>query len=377
VSLLAAGRTVGVTGPNHKAIHNLLDAVERVAADERVTFHGIKKRSTSEETAYEGRFIHSVESNEDAEASSAQLVAGTGWLFAREGMDRSLDYLFVDEAGQLALADVVAVGTAARNLVLLGDPQQLPHVAQNSHADGSGVSALEHLLGGAATIAGDRGIFLANSWRMHPDICRFVSDRSYDGRLASAPGCEHQMVRSAGLSGAGLRFLAVEHRHNGQQSPEEAAAIAAEVERLLGDGTVTACDGTVRPLEAADILVVAPFNMQVRCLRERLPEAIEVGTVDRFQGREAAVVFFSMAASSGDEVPRGLEFLFNRNRFNVAISRARCLSIVVCSPRLLETRCRSVEQMELVNALCRFAEAATHGKSGSIVLRSSPFPPAA
>jgi uncharacterized protein len=375
--LLTAGRTVGVTGPNHKAIHNLLEEVERVAHAEGRAFHGIKKRSTSDETAYDGRFIRSVQTNEQAEGSSAQLVAGTGWLFAREGMDRRLDYLFVDEAGQLALADVVAVGTAARNLVLLGDPQQLPHVAHSSHPDGSGASALAHLLGDAATVSEDRGIFLASSWRMHPNVCQFVSEHSYDGRLASAAGCERQEMQSPGLSGAGLRFLPVEHRHNSQQSAEEAAAIAREVDLLLRGGTVTDCNGAVRPLEAADILVVTPFNMQVRCLREALPDAIEVGTVDRFQGREAAVVFFSMAASSGDEVPRGLEFLFNRNRFNVAISRARCLAIVVCSPRLLETRCRTVEQIELVNALCRFAEGSAGGEDGGRVLPSSPFPPAA
>src|SRR6185436_2979695 len=143
-----------------------------------------------------------------------------------------------------------------------------------------------------------------------------------------------------------------------QQSVEEARVIAAEVSRLLDGGTVTDSRGRTRPLTAEDILVVAPYNMQVRCLREALPDAVDVGTVDRFQGREAAVVFFSMASSSGEDVPRGLEFLFNRNRFNVAISRARCLSVVACSPRLLEARCRSVDQVRLVNALCEFVEQA-------------------
>jgi uncharacterized protein len=163
-------------------------------------------------------------------------------------------------------------------------------------------------------------------------------------------------VSSAGLSGAGLRYIPVAHRHNAQQSPEEAEAIATGIGRLLNGGTVTDCDGRTRPLTPTDILVVAPYNMQVRCLRDALPKEVEVGTVDKFQGREAAVVFFSMASSRGDDVPRGLEFLFNHNRFNVAISRARCLSVVVCSPRLMETGCCSVEQMRLVNALCRFVQ---------------------
>jgi uncharacterized protein len=360
VALLKAGRRIGVTGPSHRAIHNLLEEVERVAADESVNFAGIKKRSTSDETAFDGRFISSVASNDECENFDAQLVSGTPWLFARDGMDQSFDYLFIDESGQTALADAVAVGTSARNIVLLGDPRQLPHVTQNSHPGGAGCSVLEHLLDDAATVAVDRGLFLAQSWRMHPDVCRFVSELSYDGRLVSALGCELQQVKSSGLSGVGLRYLPIEHRHNAQQSPEEAAAIAREVGRLLdGKGTLTDRKGLTRPLVATDILVVAPYNMQVRCLHEVLPPDVEVGTVDKFQGREAAVVFFSMTSSSGDDVPRGLEFLFNQNRFNVAVSRAKCLSVVVCSARLLETHCRTVPQMQLVNAVCRFAEAAS------------------
>jgi superfamily I DNA and/or RNA helicase len=327
-----------------------------VATLRGVQFVGLKKRSESEETVFDGTFISSVVSNEECEGSEAQLIAGTAWLFARAGMDQKLDYLFIDEAGQVSLADAVAVGTSARNIVLLGDPQQLPHVTQNTHPEGSGDSVLEHVLGNEATVSEDRGLFLAESWRMHPDICRFVSEHSYEGRLVSAPGCERQTVSSAGLSGAGLRYIAVNHRHNSQQSPEEAAVIAAEVKRLLEGGTVTDREGKVAALTPADILVVAPYNMQVRCLREVLPASVEVGTVDKFQGRQAPVVFFSMASSSGEDVPRGLEFVFNQNRFNVAISRAKCLSVVVCSPRLLETRCRSVEQMRLVNAVCRFAD---------------------
>jgi uncharacterized protein len=359
VALIAMGKRIGVTAISHKAIHNLLREVERVAGAERVQFRGIKKRSVTEETAFEGAFITSVTRNQDCVGADVQLVAGTAWLFADDGMDQTLDYLFIDEAGQVALADAVAVGTSARNIVLLGDPQQLAHVTKNTHSDDSGRSVLEYLLREAATIPEDRGLFLANSWRMHPEICRFVSEHSYEGRLASAPGCELQSVASAGLNGAGIRHVAVHHRHNGQQSREEAEAIAFEVQRLLGGhAVVTDREGRTSSLMPTDILVVAPYNMQVRCLREVLPVNVEVGTVDKFQGREAAVVFFSMTSSSGEDVPRGLEFLFNRNRFNVAISRAKCLSVVVCTPSLLESRCRSVEQMALVNALCQFVEAA-------------------
>ena len=358
VWLLRAGRRVGVTAPSHRAIHNLLEEVERVAIAEGVEFTGLKKRSTSEETAFDGRFITSESDNRECEQSDAQLIAGTAWLLARPAFDQAFDYLFIDEAGQTSLADTVAIGTAARNIVLLGDPQQLPHVTQSPHPDGSGSSVLEHLLQGAATVAEDRGIFLAKSWRLHPDVCRFVSELSYEGRLASAECCAIQRIGGSGLSGTGLRFVPVEHEHSAQQAPEEAAAIARYVSALLDGRSVVSSDGVERPLAASDILVVAPYNMQVRCLRELLPADVEVGTVDKFQGREAAVVFFSMTSSTGDDVPRALEFLFNRNRFNVAVSRAKCLSVLVCSPRLLESRCHTVQQLRLINAACRFAEEA-------------------
>ncbi len=359
VALLKAGKRVAVTAPSHRAIHNLLEEVERVAIADRVSFTGLKKRSTSEETVFEGKFISSEAGNPGCEQSDAQLIAGTAWLFTRPAFGQCFDYIFIDEAGQTSLADTVAVGTCARNIVLLGDPQQLPHVTQSPHPEESGCSVLEHLLEGATTVAEDRGIFLSKSWRMHPSVCQFVSQLSYDGRLMSADGCERQRVNAERLGGTGLRYVPVEHQHNAQQSPEEAQVIARLVRTLL-DGTATVIErgGRERPLTAADILVVAPYNMQVRCLRELVPADVEVGTVDKFQGREAAIVFFSMTSSTGDDVPRGLEFLFNQNRFNVAVSRARCLSVLVCSPRLLESRCHTVEQLRLINAVCRFVEGA-------------------
>jgi hypothetical protein len=358
VSLMAAGKRVGVAANSHKAINNLLKEVESVAVAERVTFRGLKKRSTGDESAFAGgRFIENTTDYKDCEtADDVQLIAGTSWLFARDGMEQRLDYLFIDEAGQVSLADTVAMGTSARNLVLLGDPQQLPQVTQGVHPESSGCSVLEHLLGSESTVPENRGLFLARSSRMHPDVCAFISDLAYDGRLESAAECEHQRVDSPGLSGTGLRHFAVDHEGNAQQSPEEARVIAEQVRLLLQDGTFIDCNRDARPITAADILVVAPYNMQVRCLREALPASVEVGTVDKFQGREAPVVFFSMASSSSEDVPRGLEFVFSRNRFNVAISRAKAMAVLVCSRRLLDTRCRTIEQMRLVNAVCRFVE---------------------
>jgi superfamily I DNA and/or RNA helicase len=355
VSLIVAGKRVGVAANSHKAINNLLAEVESVARCEAVVFKGLKKCSDKDDQL-RGTLIEDTEENEACEAGDAALVAGTAWLFSRENMDGQLDYLFIDEAGQVSLADAVAMGTAARNIVLLGDPQQLPQVRQGIHPGRSGCSVLEHLLAGTSTVPEDRGVFLDQTWRMHPLVCSFVSQLSYDGRLKSAEGRDRQRIASSVFDGAGLRFVPVEHVGNAQASREEASAIAAAVRGLLADGMFTDIEGRVRPLTEREILVVAPYNMQVRCLRDALPAGIEVGTVDKFQGREAPVVFFSMASSSGEDVPRGLEFLFSRNRFNVAISRAKALAVLVCSPHLFNVPCRSVDHMRLVNSVCRFSE---------------------
>jgi uncharacterized protein len=303
VSLIASGQRVGIAATSHKAINNFLAAVETVAADAQVSFSGLKKGGGGD--AFGGRFIRDSDENEECETAHCDLIAGTAWLFAREKMAERVDYLFIDEAGQVALADAIAMGTAARNLVLLGDPQQLPQVRQGVHPSGSACSVLEHVLQDAATIDPDRGLFLERTWRMHPVICRFISELAYDGRLTAAPGCARQRVDSPGLTGSGLRFLGVEHSGNAQRSGEEADVIAAHVRALLAEGTFTTAAGEARPLKPSDIMVVAPYNMQVRCIQGAVPPGIEVGTVDKFQGREAAVVFFSMASSSGDDVPRG------------------------------------------------------------------------
>lgn len=356
--LLRRGARVGVAAQSHKAIHNLLTEVESVADLERVRFVGLKKAGRGDETYFSGLHIENTDENRDCEDPDVKLVAGTSWLFSRDGMDHTLDYLFIDEAGQISLADAVAMSTSSQNIVFLGDPQQLPHVSQGVHPVDSGASVLEHLLADASTVGEREGLFLAESWRMHPEVCRFISELSYDGRLRSAPGRERQQILSAGLSGSGLRFIPVDHAGNSQQSVEEAQTVAQEIARLLNGGTFTNVHNEVRSLKPEDILVVAPYNMQVRCLREHLPAEVEVGTVDKFQGRQAAIVFFSMATSSGASIPRHLDFLFSRNRLNVAISRAKALAVLVASPRLLDVSCRTVEQMRLVNGLCRFVELA-------------------
>ncbi len=361
VDLLVTGKRVGVAAPTHQAIHNMLKWVEDFAAEDRVSFSGLKKSSAGQdETVWTSAHITSDSNNAAFEnaGDDIQLLAGTSWLFAREGMQDKLDYLFIDEAGQISLADALAMGQAARNVVLLGDPLQLAQVSQGVHPEGSGASVLEHLLGDAATIPDTRGIFLAETRRMHPDVCEFISEVVYEGRLTPIPACSLQRIDSPGLAGTGIRYLPVDHIGNSQQSPEEAEVVAQEIERLLQGGTYVDQEGKRKPLTPEKILVVAPYNAQVRLLRQKVPAGVQVGTVDRFQGREEPIVFFSMATSSGEDLPRNLEFLFSRNRLNVAISRAQALAVLVASPKLLEINCHTVDQMRLVNALCRLVEVA-------------------
>jgi uncharacterized protein len=275
-------------------------------------------------------------------------------------MDRQLDYLFIDEAGQVALPHAVAVMTSAKSTILLGDPLQLAQVSHTAHPGDLGASVLEHVLDrDLRPVAPDRGVLLTNSYRMHPDVCAFISELLYEGRLRSAPDREHQHVASPGLSGTGLRYLPVEHAGNAQRSDEEAERIVHEIGLLL-QGTVRDHRGESRPLKPADIIVVTPYNAQVRLVRRALDAAgfggVEAGTVDKFQGREAFVVFFSTAASSGEEAPRGIGFIFDRQRFNVAISRARALAVMVGSPALLGQRAGTVEEVKVVNGVCRFLE---------------------
>jgi predicted RecB family nuclease len=357
VAALAAGRRVGITAPSHAAVQNMLADVERCAREQGRTFDGIYKGE-----GYDSPhgLVEECHGNDDV-TDEHQLVAGTAWLFARDQHREGFDLVFIDEAGQFALADAVAVGLAAKNLVLLGDPQQLPQVTQSDHPGGSGGSVLEHILDGEQTVPPGRGVLLTETWRMHPDVCRFVSERSYDARLHSREACANRHITApvGAITGSGLRSIAVEHTGRSQASPEEAAAIAAACADLLAAATVTDDEGVTRPLVEPDILVVAPYNLAVHCIREHVPPGVRVGTVDRFQGQQAPVVFYAMTCSAGEDVPRGVDFLFDAHRFNVAISRAQCLAVLVHSPRLLDTNCNSLETMALVDGACRYLELLT------------------
>jgi uncharacterized protein len=354
VALMREGKRVGVTSLSHKAINKLLEEIEREAREQGFAFTGRKKSTSGNaESRFEGQFVDSADSWQELLDADLQLLAGTAWLFARENFEGQLDTLFVDEAGQVSLADVLGVGSVARNLVLLGDPNQLPQVSQGAQRDEAKVSVLQHLLGPDETVPPDRGIFLERTWRLRPEICGFTSEAYYEGRLVPAEVAERRSL----AAGNGLFWRAVEHEGRSQSSWEEADAVAAEIRALLGT-EYTDENGITRPLGPADFLVVAPYNAQVRRLVQRVPDGVRVGTVDKFQGQEAPVVLVSLASSTAEYAPRGIGFAFNKNRFNVATSRAQCRVVLVCAPRLLDADCKTVDQLQLVNAVCRFVELA-------------------
>ena len=367
--LLAMGKRVAVTSSNHKAIHNLLHKVEACVLESGGRVCGRYKHSAPGSeygSRLDAPFIESVDSNQAFDGEDYQLAGGTAWLYARDELAGKFDYLFIDEAGQVALADALAMSPCAKNVVLLGDPSQLAQVSQGQQPLHAGDSVLAHLLGDSPTVGERRGIFLDVSYRMQPAICGFVSDAMYGNRLRPAAATAAHRVILPDQSLAGLYFSPVDHVGNGSSSVEEAFEIVRQIQRLRAEGMVVDSipfDGAAprRPVGDRDIIVVTPYNAQRRLILNQLREAgidVEVGTVDKFQGQEAAIVFYSMATSSGEDIPRNVEFLFDRNRFNVAISRARATSVLVCSPRLLDIACRTPEQMALANLLCAFAERA-------------------
>lgn len=355
VALMKAGHRVGVTATSHEAIHNVLAEVEVAAHAEGYSFKGIKKSNTDGKIYESAQGLIENTTANNFHPDQFQLIAGTSWLFVRPEM--TVDYLILDEAGQISLANALAMGINARNLILLGDPQQLPNVTQGVHPRNSGHSALDHAMGGEDTIRPERGLFLSRTWRMHPSITTFVSGLAYEDRLQTAPECATQRVTATGIAPSGLAFLAVPHDGNITESTEEVTAIADLIDRLCG-GTYIIRGASAADLTPSHVLVVSPYNRQVHLLSDALPHGARAGTVDKFQGQEAPVVIFSMATSDGEEAPRGLDFLLNRNRLNVAISRAKCLAILVASPALLDVRCSTIEQMRLANAICAFVEQA-------------------
>lgn len=352
VTLLKAGKRVGVSSNSHRAIGKLLQEVESHAAEIGYRFSGAKKGSSDNpETHLYTKNIITMMKSEEVSAAH-RLVGGTVFHFSREDQLGSFDYLFIDEAGQVALGNLVAMGPCASNIVLIGDQMQLPQPVQGVHPGETGHSCLEYLLQGHATVPDERGILLNVTRRLHPKLCEFISEAIYDGRLTNDPLTEKRKLIHAGtvhpaIKEAGLSFLAVSHGACTQSSEPEALAICELIQNLLTQ-KISLVDG-IRNVRLDDVLVVAPYNLQVNLLRQKLPEGVRIGTVDKFQGQEAPVVIVSMTTSRGTDAPRGTEFLFNSNRFNVAVSRAQCLAIVVHGTELLDGAWTKIEDLRRLN----------------------------
>ncbi|MEV4313189.1 TM0106 family RecB-like putative nuclease [Actinocrispum sp. NPDC049592] len=351
--LIEKGKSVAVTSNSHKAVENVLSSALAAgrAADVPIPTAKRPKGMPAKDCEWDQPKDNNSLVRWRADQGSGHLVGGTAWTFANAAMrDQPFDVLIIDEAGQFALADALAVSTCARNLVLLGDPQQLPQVVQGTHPAGADASALGHLLGDADVIPPHLGYFMDQTRRMHPNVCDPVSRLSYAGLLHAHPTAAGRSVE--GIE-PGLYLHKVDHSHNITSSPEEADAVVRAVRELVGrmwtDGNHSAA------LSDADILVVAPYNLQVRIVRRALDEAgfteTRVGTVDKFQGQEAPVVLVTMTSSAAVDLPRGLDFLLSRNRLNVALSRAQALAVLICSPRLVQADIRDVEQMRLVSGM--------------------------
>jgi AAA domain len=360
LALVSAGRRVAVASNSHEAVRTLLMACLAALPDDAsgLTVEDVElahKLGMREDGYGDEARVQRSYRTADPLWRRADVVGGTAFFFARPEFEAAFDTLVVDEAGQVSLANLVGMGRCARNIVLVGDPCQLPQVVQGAHPWPAGLSCLDWLIGDHATVPADRGIFLPLSRRMHPKLCRFVSEQVYEGRLASHPDTARQRVSGTRWPQAGAHLVEVPHAGNAQVAPEEIAAIRGAIDELTRGGW-TDRDGLTRPLGHGDIIVVAPYNAQVNALRAALPARVRVGTVDRFQGQEAPVCLVSMTASSIEEVPRGMAFLFSRNRINVAVSRAQALALVFASPRLLEARCATVDELRMVNVLCALRE---------------------
>jgi uncharacterized protein len=367
--LVKRGKKIGVTALSHKVIRKLLDDVVEAANEKNIEeVRCLHRENEGEES--KGVAIAREDNEEAWEAlrtGKSNVVGGTSWLWSPEKAFESVDILFIDEAGQMSLADVLAVSQAGKKLVLLGDPQQLERPTKGSHPDGAEKSALEHLLNGRKTIPADLGFLLPETWRLHPKVCQYTSEFFYDARLHSHAISHSRVIEGhAWLNGAGLWIVPVEHEGNRNSSAEEVEVVARIAEGLLEpDVKWFRSSGNPRSLKEEDILVVAPYNAQVSDLSARLPK-MRVGTVDKFQGQEAPVVIYSLTTSTPEDAPRGMEFLYSLNRLNVATSRAMTTVILVGSPKLFEPECRTPRQMQLANAFCGYLEMATPRDPASI-----------
>lgn len=372
-ALLAAGKKIGITSGSHKAVINLLAACGKAQRAVGQQLRGLKVGGDDEEELFADNpgLAYVEQAKQGFGAYSGGVVGGTAWLFSLPDWEGQLDFLFVDEAGQVSLANTIATARSAKNIILLGDQMQLEQPIQGAHPGESGLSGLQYALKDLAlskpddpifhaVVPADYGLFLGESRRMHPAICSFISESVYEGRLGAFVDCGKQRI-AVPPKGAkfvqkekGIFFSPIEHDGNIQQSDEEVARVLDLYRDMIGR-SYTASNGKTKPLAIEDFLFISPYNAQVRALRNVLPADARVGSIDKFQGQEAPVCILSLCSSYGEYGSRGLGFILDRNRVNVAISRAQCLAIVVADPRIATTPVSSLADMKLVNLFCKLA----------------------
>ena len=351
-ALVQQGKKIGVASNSHKAVNNMLEAViEDMNACDIGGMVG-KVHNTNDDLLYENERVILKKSPKDMPLNDVVVVGGTSWTFSNDSFIDQLDYLFIDEAGQVPLANVVGMSASCKNIILIGDQMQLANPGQGTHPENSGDSCLDYLLQDSPTIPIDKGVLLPDTYRMHSQICNFISSRIYENRITSIDSNDNRVINHPSKSilqkSFGIEYIPVEHIGNEQASLEEALKIKEIIKSLLRS-TKTNRDRLETEVTKEDILIVTPYNHQVRLLSDTLGSSFNIGTVDKFQGREAPIVIISMASSNALTSPRGLSFLFDPNRLNVAISRAQSLAILVASSELERPIATNQKDMKLSN----------------------------
>ena len=370
-ALTRGGKRVGIASNSHKAIMNLLSSAADATRRDGRELEGIKVGGDDGDPLFSSasHLMHVKDAVRARDSYVCGVVGGTAWLFTRPEWMGALDFLVIDEAGQVSLANGIAMARSAKNLILLGDQMQLEQPVQGSHPGDAGFSVLQYALKDIgeskedapvlhAVVPAELGLFLGESRRMHPEVCRYISDSIYEGRLASLSECGFQEIAIPEGGGllirreSGIIFSEIEHDGNVQRSDEEVERVCAIFRELLGR-SYTDKNRKTRSLVLSDFLFIAPYNAQVGALRVALPTGARVGSVDKFQGQEAPVCVLSTCSSYGEYGSRGLRFILDRARINVAVSRAQCLAIVVGDPRIGTSAAGSIEEMALLNLFCK------------------------
>jgi len=364
IELIKKSKKIGITANSHKVIFNLLTKIEELSKDD-FSFNGYHKSgSTPDKRFNDSKFIKNISDTKkmdlEFESLDADLFSGTAWCFSRPACDEKLDYLFIDEAGQLTTADVLAISLSAKNIVIIGDQMQLSSPISAVHPGDSGQSLPEYLLEGNDTINSNKGIFIDKSRRLHPKLRQFISENFYDERLKNFDFTEKRKIifsnKKDSIPETGIVMIDANHKEVCRQKSEEEGSLVKDFyDRLLGSTFLDENDNK-KIMDEEDILVVAPYNVQVNYLKSILPKGAKVGTIDKFQGQQAPATIISMTTSDPESLPRNVDFFFSRNRLNVAISRSQCLSIIIMNKKILEIACKKIKHIHLVNTFMKLLE---------------------